>query len=239
MELKADTIRNIPPPRPALKPQHDLLVNIMAHGRALDTLKRHMPFFEEHLQGDFIIWTPQDDPIYYGAMPVQHTGFKGHDGVEALRRFRYMLRSLSEGPHERLAILEYDCVITAGWPEFPPTALAGIFFPEPHHETFKGRQFPHPPLFMRRMTCQALVRAFDRIPLNSEGGMWDRALGLAMDLAGIDPFDLHQDGRAFSHNTIHPAHYDGLREAARNGATYFHGVKDAETLRVLVNAKKE
>lgn len=214
-------------------------VNVMAHGAAVRTLERHMPIFKANLDGDYTLFSPTDDSVNYPGMHCIHIGKKEHDGLSAMRRFRYILRHIADGPHERIALLEYDCLVFGGYPEIPAGHIAGIFFPE-ENRSWKGHQFPHPPLFMDKEAAQKLAKGFETIPMNAEAGMWDRALGWVIDFTGVPWVNLHDPryGSAFSHNTIHPAHYEGAREMAKR-AKYWHGVKDSETLQVILQAQKE
>jgi hypothetical protein len=58
----------------------------------------------------------------------------------------------------------------------------------------------------------------------------DRFIGMAVQKSGITVTDLKKMKRGYSKNTIEHYNYSALREAVKNGAVFFHGVKTVETL---------
>lgn len=227
------------PTGPKVYKEPDLLISIMAHGAVKSTLQRHLPFICTG-EDDVLVWSPENDKVVVEGKQAISLSLKGHDGRNALLRFRYILRHLAESPYKRHALFEYDSIALAGFPNIEEGTIAGIFFRENNPgPVFKASIFCHPPLYFHKSTVMRLADAFERIPLNEEDGMWDRALGRAIELAGVNHMDLHKNGLAFSHNTIHPEHYEAARTAARGGAKYYHGIKDAQALEVILKAIKE
>jgi hypothetical protein len=213
----------------------------MAHMGARDAFQMNLRYWLEFPNSVPIIISPANDRLFVEGYQSMSFGSKGHDGVDALRRFKEMIQMLSHIQYPKIIIAEYDSIaFRHEWPTTKPMEVAGMFFNEGDHSVFKGDYFGHPPLFMERETLACISLAFDNIPLTSEGGMWDRAFGYACQMAGVKRINF-LDGKkplGFTRNTIHKHEIPELQKAVKKGAVYFHGVKDPEVLHAIQTARK-
>lgn len=213
------------------------LIAIMAHKDIKDTLERHLPFWYRY-NYDIRVFSPADNAIHGDAIArgmgveCQVVGSRGHNGQSAMARFIYLLSFLAtDEVYGRIILAEYDSLITQLiWPDPDEDEVAAMFFHK-GDSNFTAEFYPHPPLFMRRETLLRIVQNGLMAP-EAEGGMWDRWFGRAMELSGVKPKNMIDQG--FSRNTVHPAHYPDLTKAVAKGAWLFHGIKDAAALDIIV-----
>ena len=170
-------------------------------------------------------------------------GKRGHHSSEANGRFRKLLEALCKLDYDRHFIFEYDslCVI----PEIPIDfrfGVHGISFlderPSGSRENFEGKIFIHPPLAFTTETIAAVLEAMNDVPDKACNGFWDRWLGYACERGNIPVHCWRASGLGFSRNTILREHFPEACQAAGRGAVLFHGVKTAETLQSLLNARR-
>ena len=206
----------------------------MAHGGAQWTYSRHLPFWQAH-NCPMLTFCPVDDKIV-GPEKIVAWGAKGHHDSWALDRFKYLLKLLTTYPYDYFMINEYDSMCMCGpLPEFlyDRDALWCNLFHDSGTQ-FLGTSFCHPPLFMsKKILCQ-IVETGEKYPQHSEHHFWDRWIGLMCELGKIPIAGYDHWG--FAWNTIEPHLIPQARQAALDGALFFHGVKTEDCLRAIITA---
>ena len=215
------------------------LITIMAHAAAEDTFTRHYPFWEAHEKegAELLFIFPEGQAIRGLGKPSLEIGKAEHDGIQAMMRFRSVLMHLASLTEiERHVFLEYDSFILGPLPTLF-TSIAGNIFSE-NSPAWRGRSFIHPPFMVEANALRKVVAEFNKLPMGVENGMWDRALGLASEMANITRLSWIENGYGYSQNTIHPEHFEACTQAILNGAHALHGVKDEACLKVITEAWK-
>lgn len=203
---------------------------VMAHGAAQKTFERHFVEWEKH-GADMLIICPVDDKINCPGIQVMAMGKREHHGLAALTRFFGLLQHVEGMGYEHVIIHEYDSFCLGANPKLDWTDdIAGNSFGEDNpNANFEGKMYVHPPLIfslagIKRITAALPSQVYEQ-------GFWDRWLGRMIEITGATHHNFGPIG--FSLNTIHAAHYPALKDAVRNGARWIHGVKDAETYKLL------
>lgn len=212
----------------------------MAHKEAQDTFNRHYPFWKQ-LGGDILVVHPTDSKVILPErekIMAMEFGKAAHTGVQSIVRFRSILEHMNGLGYDRSAFFEYDSFCLGEFPEMKGAMMAPVFRDNSPERGFEGTTFCHPPLFFTPFGLSAVTEVIKTMPLTAEGSVWDRFLGLAIERANLEPFDLLGAGMAFCDNTIHPARHPALALAVRNGSRMFHGVKDEATLKVILEANR-
>lgn len=212
-------------------------VSIMAHADAKDTFLRHFPYWKMQTESlDHIMaWMPEDGKFQIDGLTYQTIGKRQHHGPQALLRFRYMLEFLNGMDYERFLIYEYDSFSVSSFPADMGDFAANCFIdPNAKEQGFEGSMFCHPPLVFSKTGLSTILKHLH----GYEKGFWDRAIGLAVQKSGIQPFNLVEKRLGFSSNTIEPSQFQDLRFAILGGAICFHGVKTVECLEVIKRADK-
>lgn len=210
-----------------------ILTVIMAHADAQEIFDRHLPIWVKNLNGsDMAVFCPEGSKVKCPDCWVYDFGMKEHHGFGAITRFRDMLMHLIMfEPADRFIIHEYDS-IQLGPFDWIPGYLMGCFNPKGQDEPFKGLGACTPPLAMDREVMEKIFAV--NLSCDAEFGYWDRWLTLAAEMAGVPIHSFCQHGIGFTDSTLLPKHYPAIREARKNGAVMFHGVKDLETLNVIL-----
>ena len=209
----------------------------MAHKEphAQEAFNRHYPIWKK-LGADIIVACPTDSQILLPEREVIQkldVGKAAHTGPQSIIRIMAVMERLWQPQYDRMALFEYDA-IAFDWPEMTAPIVAPVFRDDGSERPFKGTMFLHPPIFFRPDGLQRLLAQFQKMRVEDECSVWDRFVGYAIELAGIEVRGMLQEGLAFSHNTIHPDMFPALRYAVRNGAYAYHGIKSAEALQVVM-----
>jgi len=223
-----------------------ILTCVLVHKQAQETFDRHLPYWKAWTDKILVV-TPEDSQIQTSEQQISH-GKACHVGEEATKRMRWMFRWLEGTDFTEFIVHEYDSISFDRPSIFnsPDTndAIQGNWFRGEEHPDWLSESFVHPPLAFRRPALGALVAALGIIPDHAERGAWDRWLALAINKHneqrtriwipsyGSNGFGVC--GSGFSHNTIHEDRYPELARAVRNGARFFHGIKQESALKVIL-----
>lgn len=209
------------------------LVAIYTHKDAEAVTKRHLQFWKD-LGHTLLMVSPANASLLIPGIQGLTVGKSQHHGEESIKNFRIILEQLNGQGYDRYAFFEYDSIPLGPLPEVTG-AMGGIVFND-DGSAFSGSIYVHPPLIFTARGLETLVNEMKQMPLAAEHGFWDRFLGLAIQRTGIVCQDFHQKGIGYSTNTIHPEQHKELFKAVVDGCQLIHGVKDKETLDVIVRA---
>lgn len=207
-------------------------ISIMAHAEAKDTFKRHFPYWSAQVpdvERDMLVWFPENSTFEIGGIQSMQICKKEHHGVEAIKRFRYMLEHLNGLGYDRYIFHEYDSISLEPFSDQSLGDIAGNFFEGGDTGGFNSPIYPHPPLVFSKTGLAKVVAEFRDMPW--EKGVWDRWLGLIVHRSGMSWHSFLKAGTGFAFNTIHPEHFPLMHKAIMAGAVHLHGVKDEEALK--------
>ena len=216
----------------------------MAHKDAKPTFDRHMKFWSAH-PAPIRVVCPKLRTIYTPHKTFEF-GFKSHHGEIAIVRFRSMLHAmLMENQNDgRFMFYEYDSVCLD--PLFDPFQyevagepfICGNVFSN-DQPGWVGSCFIHPPIAINSAAIKLIEKccAEKKVANSSEGGYWDRWLGLVCDKTGMMPRGWGK--RGFSMNTIEIANIGTAMDAVSGGAVMIHGIKGVAILNALLSARKD
>lgn len=210
------------------------LIVIMAHGKAQDTFRRHLPHWVES-GDDLLVFSPRSDPVDT-PIPQLVTGFASHHGPGSIARFRTMLSWLSKTVFDEFIVHEYDSITFGGRATITPGVLRSNEFAN-SDPSFSGTRFFHPPLAFDQMTLHLLLQASQTVGDSAEKSYWDRWLGLVADQGSVRSRSWGHLG--FSRNTIERKDFYEAVRAKKEGAIHFHGIKDATVLYALASQCEE
>lgn len=218
----------------------DTLIVCMAHGKASDTVWRHMKEWIKH-DCEILYFCPTDDPIK-GLSPQFLRGTASHHGDGAIRRFRLLLDFLSRMNYEQFFITEYDSMFLGK--ELPKVFAGHIqatYFSEPHPEVWGGSCFLHPPLLIHNsamvsFSVAAKELAGSGIEAKAQG-FWDRLLGIYCGVLGIPIIKNKWGVDSWSKNTIEDADIPEVVAAIENGAEWIHGIKTQKVYDAVCEAR--
>jgi hypothetical protein len=220
------------------------LIVVLGHGQASHVISMMTPFWMRH-NADIIMVTPQHDAIICeGSLETFAQGQSTHHGPDNIARLRRAVNLLMERKwaYSSLWVFEYDSMcLTAELPMIEPNEIAGTWFYDPDNAQFEGKQFSHFPIGIGGAALKYLHAAMQELGDDRESGYPDRYMGLAakraMDMA---PFAIKlRQLNSYSKNTIEPRHHEEMIGAITGGATFIHGVKDAKTLALAIDAYVE
>lgn len=210
---------------------------VLAHGKAQATVERHLPEWRKNA-ATIVFFTPCDDrlDIQY---PQYSIGISDAYSPSTNERTRAALTFAGFADVKYVLLIEYDSLVFG---EIPPWA-----YPEPYEITcprfkvepggwykggedggFKGSQFLHFPILMSVEACRQICAAMNFLPLASEGGLTDRYVGLAAEIANVKVKDLWKSGLVYTHNRITKEMIPEAVEAIERGARWSHGIKDED-----------
>lgn len=212
------------------------LVCIMTHLQSQDLFDRHLGLWEAHCC-PLVVFCPADAVVNPRGHHVWAYGTRSHHDAMANRRFKEMLNMLTWTQFDSFWIFEGDALCLAPCLPFADNHLAVLgancFYDDRPDKPFEGSLFTHPPLYLSRAGLDAVLPHLNALPDEVNGGFWDRAYGLAIERAGITPFDFLKAGKGFARNTVELHDYKAAYEAAAAGAVMFHGIKSEQALRVI------
>lgn len=214
-----------------------ILTMIMTHKEALPTVRRHLPIWE-NCPGKIFFTSPVDSMMMekIGKHPELAIGFAEHHGELSAQRiieiFKFALEYYEEWDH--LLLMEYDAFALDITVDVipPPGGVSATKYLQNKPIKFKGKFYLHYPMLFTRIATEKVYKYLPEIKRNDRH-FSDRFIGRAVELARIPVRDLMKEKKAYTKNTILHKHHSQLREAVKNGAIFFHGVKDEETLKVI------
>ena len=215
---------------------------VLAHGGAVETVKRHLPIWAK-FHDRTIVCSPADDPLN---LPGEWGFVNGKSSKYAadtnLRARAAMTLALEIGPRY-LTVCEYDALLW-DWPSklidqtftIGGRAMGSVFHSA--DPSFLGKNYIHSPIIFDRVGYYETTKAMHKLPDDAERGFGDRMFGLAIERAGVTLIDGHAHGLSYSQNHIERQHYPEMMAKVRAGACFTHGIKDAQALRIGMNAAK-
>jgi hypothetical protein len=213
------------------------LITIMAHSAAQDTFERHYPIWREHKRegAELLFIFPEGNAIRGLGEAYLELGRPEHDGKQAILRFRSVVNHLAGLIEiQRHVFMEYDSFIMGSLPKLDGD-FAGNIFTDDAPEWI-GKSFIHPPFMCDGNAMSKIAAQFATFPMDIEKGMWDRALGLATEKAGLTRKSWITNGYGFSRNTVEKAEYETMHAAIVQGAHALHGIKTEECFKVVMGA---
>lgn len=217
-----------------------ILTIVMTHKEALPTVKRHLPIWE-NCPGKIVFVSPEDSKMNIpGPNPYNETpiGQAEHSGLLSALRITEIFKFALEYPEEwdHLLLMEYDS-FALGLPKDvipPPGGISSGIHPQNKPIKFKGKFWTHYPVLLTRTATEKILEALPGIKTNDRLYS-DRFIGRAVELANIPVNNLSKKGLAYARNTIEQKHISQVREAAKNGCLFWHGVKSKNILDIILN----
>lgn len=208
---------------------------VLAHGGAQEAVERHIPVWLQNC-GALMFFTPVDAPLQLPDWPQYSLGRSNAYSADTNERTRAALRFASYSDCEYVMLIEYDALIFGEIPAalYPAKGrLSAPKFTVPSGERcpgrdviFEGTQFLHFPILFSIEALRATVDQMDKMSLFSEGGLTDRYVGYAAELAHVPVNDLWPTGIVYTKNHITTAMLPEAMAAIRAGARWHHGIKD-------------
>jgi len=209
---------------------------IFAHGAALETVKRHYPIWKKNSDNILII-SPIDDPCTLDNVDYLTHGKKQHSGYDSLKRDLFGMKSALSYDSDYYVFLEYDAVMLQR-PQPRPIVQGNLFndyiflnrLTEPMSQCICFLHFPwvFPSNVLKFFTESVEVKE-DGCPFVDS---W-----IAQKIMDLN-LEIHNTryGEAYSQNTIEPKHFNELSMAIQNGAYAIHGIKEQETLDIVMQS---
>jgi hypothetical protein len=208
----------------------DMTGIVLAHGKAAETVRRHVPNWEAAFD-ELLFVSPADD-AFPGARGMGRSERSGSDAIERMKFAVHWAASKSAA-----TIFEYDTLFFTG--KIPDHIVGENRLIS---SVLKGDTNPQPGLIVRygHSPWMAGAATWRRI-LGSAGdeqmGWPDRWLAVACRQAGIEM--LAFDGAFSDDNAWTPAILSAAAEAVRFGAPVVHGAKSAHDWETIVAARRE
>lgn len=212
---------------------------VMTHSEAKETTSRHTPYWER-ISKNIVFVSPKDKFLFVPGFLSSAIGKAEHHGELSASRIEQTFEMAKLLNWDTLFLYEYDALITKLTEDILPPAkgISAPVYRQNKPIKFKARFYTHYPMIFTR---EGFDKTYETMKTIKGGGRArdreysDRFIGLAIQLAGIPVKNLFKNRRAFTKNTIRPHHYKELRFAVnKEGASCFHGVKDLNTLIIIV-----
>ena len=211
---------------------------VLAHGGAVETVKRHLPIWQS-LHDQVIVCSPADDPIQLPKLWGFVNGKSSRYATDTNLRTREAMRLASFLKPHTLTFCEYDALLWR-WPSehiahMEPDFVMGSVF-QSADPKFKGKFYIHSPIIFGPLAIDKVLAAMDQLPDDAEFGFGDRYFGLAVEKAKIPVVNGHDLGLSYSQNHIEGQHVARAIEVIRSGACFSHGIKDQRIFSLLSEA---
>lgn len=218
----------------------EILQLIMTHKEAKETVIRHLPIWE-NISKNIIFTSPEDskmeiEPFSYKEVLI---GKAEHHGEISAQRIINIFEYALSKEWEYLLLMEYDS-FALNIPEeiFPkPEGVSAAVYVQNKPIKFRGKFYLHYPMFFTREGAKKTLSKLFVVKTNDRN-FSDRFIGRAVEHAKIPVNNLLAKRLAYSKNTIEERHYPLLRSAVRQGAVFFHGVKNIQTLSQIFEIPK-
>jgi hypothetical protein len=199
---------------------------ILAHGKAIETIKRNMNTWSAWCT-DYEYICPSDDPLV-GFDNVYTSGLSKHNGHDTVERMRYACERAAN--HKKACVLEYDTLIFDSPPVIKGNVLYGCGPFYDSNPRFKADWWSHSPW----LTSQKNFKKLSACPTDElETHFPDRWIAAAADYCGIkaSAYKLW-----WSQNSIDTPQFEIESLVARkDGAIAIHGVKTERVYDILMS----
>lgn len=216
----------------------NILQLIMTHKEALPTVKRHLPIWE-NISKNIIFVSPKNSYMEEGRFvfgyPEARIGDAEHSGELSRQRIVEIFEYAISLEWDYLLLLEYDAFALALPKEVIPEkeGVSAIKYKQNKPIKYKASFYLHYPMLFTREGLKKTYWKLSDVKTNDRF-FSDRFIGRAVELARIPVKDLLKMKKGYSKNTIEPKHYQKLKQAVAEGAIFFHGVKNTETLSHII-----
>lgn len=216
---------------------------VLAHGKARDTVIRHMPYWLKTC-AKLLVVTPIGQPLNLNNPDVTEVQLVEDGGSYSTSTNQRCFEALKAGYQfgtPFVMLFEYDSLC---WGPIPSRAIpehgsmAAIYWRNEsrspiYPKTFKGNFYLHFPHLYTRLGLELVLGTIENsVPMDAEHGYTDRFLGLAVERSGIPV--LNWTGQSLSYSfediTSHGARIDGCIHAVQNGVLFSHGIKSQSGL---------
>jgi len=215
-----------------------ILSIIMTHKEAVPTVRRHLHLWDM-VSGDKIFISPADSKMDFGEAqfpyPQSLIGEAEHSGEKSAQRIEQIFITVKEFEWDLLLLMEYDSFALGLPPDVIPAegGVSAATYTQNKPIKFRGKFYLHYPMLFTREGFNKTLAMLPRVQ-TKDRYFSDRFIGRAVEYANIPVNNLLANKKAYSKNTILPEHYEKLGKAVKEGAVFFHGVKDIETLSRII-----
>lgn len=213
-----------------------ITTTVFAHGGAIETAKRHYPIWKKNSDNISII-SPVDNPCILDDVNCLTNSKSQHHGYDSLKRQLFGLKSALSYDSDYYVFLEYDAIMLQR-PQPRPIIQGNLFnehiflnrLAEPMSQGLCFLHFPwiFPSNVLKFFTESVEVKE-DDYPV-TDGWMAQKIMDLSLNIHNTH----YKEG--YSQNTIEPKHFNELLTAIQNGAYAFHGIKEQETLDIVMQS---
>jgi hypothetical protein len=214
----------------------NVTTTVFAHGGAIETAKRHYPIWRKN-SDNILIVSSVDDPCILNEVDCLTHGEAQHHGYDSLKRQLFGFKSALSYDSDYYVFLEYDAIMLQR-PKPRPIIQGNLFndyiflnkLTEPMRQGLCFLHFPwiFPSNVLKFFTESVEVKKDDYF--HQDGWMAQKIMDLNLEIHNT----YYQE--AYSQNTIEPKHFDELSTAIKNGAYAIHGIKEQETLDVVMRS---
>jgi hypothetical protein len=246
--FKGTRFENLPPKRTGTLDPSKVVGLVLAHERAAEAVKRHLPYWLK-VCSKVIITIPEEqrlvidhpDVIVLPIVPNQSAY-----SPETSRRTHELMKASLEHPAEFYLLFEYDSLC---WGPIPEEAIpydggvSACQWTNEARQPVPGKKFVsniylHFPQLYSRKGLQSMVDAISRdVSFDVEYGYGDRFLGYAAVAGQVPVKNLRTMGLSYSYENInsnvYPKRVYECIEAVKRGVIFTHGIKDEETLKTI------
>jgi hypothetical protein len=211
---------------------------VMTHKEALPTVKRHLPIWMG-VSNHLIFTSPEDsymsDEEFCLGYPEIKIGRAEHHGEISAQRiisiFNYVIEHYLYEEITHILLMEYDSFAIAIPEDVIPkeSGVSAIKYPQNKPIKYKAGFYLHYPMLFSIEGFKLTAKELENVK-TKDRHFSDRFIGMAVEKSRISVTDIRKSRRGYSKNTIESYNYQTLREAVKNGAVFFHGVKTVETL---------
>lgn len=214
-----------------------LLQIIMTHREAKETVLRHLHIWEG-ITKNIIFISPEDsfmsEERFCCGYPEVRLEKAEHHGELSTQRIIKIFEFALTQEFDYLLLNEYDSFALSLPADVMPATggVSAAIYVQNKPMKYRGKFYLHYPMLFDR---EGMKKVYEKLPKVQTNDRYfsDRFIGRAVEHARIPVNNLLARKKAYSKNTILPEHYPKLRKAVKEGAVFFHGVKDPETLKII------
>ncbi len=214
------------------------LTVVMTHSEAISVVKRHLKYWEQ-TSDEIIFISPIDsqmteDGKVEGYLEIL-IGRAEHHGEISAQRIEQIFEYLLDKDYDYIILTEYDAFYTKIPDSILPDdkSITAIKYNQNKPIKFKGKFYLHYPIIFTKESLRKTYEQLKNVTTNDRHYS-DRFIGMAVQLANLYVVDLLKLKKGYSKNTIRPEHYREFRQAIREGAIAFHGIKSIECLENII-----
>lgn len=202
-------------------------VTIIAHGRAEETMIRHLRLWEAHGVPLWFVCPENDELGGEIGHKITPLGEAHHNGPGSIVRLKHILFELETRDSEYHVIYEYDSFCLGGVIPFQ-SGFSGNLYCNDHPSRFQAPAYPNPPWVFDHMACKIMAETARMWPDIYEEGEADRFFAALTYLSGVPLRAFNPLG--YSNATITERDIPKLRRRIKEGGVMIHGVKNQWTL---------